>query len=64
MKLSEAAIHYEKCMADLGHDCGDCPMLRHLRLDFGDKHDEHGGIRWTIQACSVMALLDKFLKNK
>ena len=67
MALQEISKRFDKCMTDLtdpARDCADCPLLKDVVLHIGDSHDEHGGITWKIQGCSLMAILDKSLRRK
>ena len=68
MALTDLFKRFDKCMSDprsVTHEgCAGCPLLKEVRLTIGEDHDEHGGITWKIQACSVMAILDKALSKK
>ncbi len=61
MKISEAAKIIEKCMGvkNTVPTCDNCPLLKEVVLKIGNAHDEHGGITWRLQGCSLMEILRK-----
>ncbi len=68
MALAPLFEKFDRCMKDDDwspeRSCEDCPLLKEVRLRIGDTHDEHGGLTWRIQACSLMAILDKSLARR
>jgi len=65
--ISPIFKRFDKCMSDFGHSTdsceADCPLLKDVILEIGSSNDEHGGITWKIQACSLMSILDKALQE-
>ncbi len=66
MKLIEGVQQYEKCMKkiDAVPSCDGCPLKGDMRLSFGQKTDDFGGILWTISGCNLMEKFESWLKNK
>lgn len=66
MAVAKLAEKFDGCMHNSAHvmdDCVGCPLMKNLKLEVGAEGDEHGSIVWSIQACSLMAILDDQLKK-
>jgi len=65
MKLSAAVKQYEECMENSG-PClvKNCPLYKSITISIGSPDDQFGEIKWKVEGCALVGLLEEWLKNK
>jgi hypothetical protein len=70
MKISEAAKQWEECFSPENSDASggclfkNCPLIKKIKIETGDKSDETGAITWHVEGCTLFALLEKWFKKQ
>ncbi len=65
MNLMEAVKQYEECMKGPGYCLMEpCPLHKKIKIDAGDVSDEKGELTWRVEGCTLMAMFERWLKNK